>query len=239
MSPAIGKLAWTAGWHLREDTYRQALAMIVNAQQRHPLAAAFGAADVSSSDGQHFLTAGRGEAVGAVNARYGRERSALFYTHHSARHAPYHTVAIPPSGEAAHVIDGLLYHEADLSIAIHHTDGGGVSDHVFALAHLLGFRFAPRIPNLAERRLYAFGPPATWPALAPFIAGRPDEKLIAAHWDDVLRLTASVRTGRSARRSCSSGSAPIPAERAGAGIARDRPHRAHLVYICYLESNIG
>ena len=37
------KLSWTAGWHLREDTYRQALATIVNTQQRHPLAAAFGA----------------------------------------------------------------------------------------------------------------------------------------------------------------------------------------------------
>ncbi|MBV8617107.1 MAG: Tn3 family transposase, partial [Acetobacteraceae bacterium] len=60
------QLAWTAGWHVREDTYRQALATIVNAQQRHPLAAAFGAADVSSSDGQHFPTAGRGEAVGAL-----------------------------------------------------------------------------------------------------------------------------------------------------------------------------
>ena len=60
--------------------------------------------------------------------------SALFYTHLSARQAPYHTIAIPPSGEAAYVIDGLLYHEADLSIATHHTDGGGVSDHTFALA---------------------------------------------------------------------------------------------------------
>jgi TnpA family transposase len=85
--------------------------------------------------------------------------------------------------------------EADLSISVHHTDGGGVSDHVFALAHLLGFRFAPRIPNLAERRLYGFGPASNWPALAAFIAGRPDERLITAHWDDVLRLTASVRTG--------------------------------------------
>jgi TnpA family transposase len=119
----------------------------------------------------------------------------LFYTHVSSRHAPFHTVSIPPSGEAAYVIDGLLYHEADLSISVHHTDGGGVSDHVFALAHLLGFRFAPRIPNLAERRLYGFGPTSNWPALAPFIAGRPDERLITARWDDVLRLTASVRTG--------------------------------------------
>ena len=70
-----------------------------------------------------------------------------------------------------------------------------MSDHVLALAHLLGFRLAPRIPNLADRKLYAFGPASTWPALAPFIAGKPDEKLIAAQWDDVLRLTASVRTG--------------------------------------------
>jgi TnpA family transposase len=121
--------------------------------------------------------------------------SALFYTHVSARFVPYYTVAIPPSGEAAHVIGVLPYHEADLSIAVHHTDGGGVSDHVFALAHLLGFRFAPRIPNLAERRLYGFGPASNWPALAPFIAGRPDERLITVHWDDVMRLAASVRTG--------------------------------------------
>ena len=190
------RLAWTAGWHLREETYRQALAVVVDAQQAQPLAAHFGGADVSSSDGQHFPTGGPGEAVGAVNARYGRDATTLLYTHVSARHAPFHTVAIPPSGEAAHVIDGLLYHEADLAAAVHHTDGGGVSDHVFALAHALGFRFAPRIPNLAERRLHAFGAASTWPALQPFIAGTVDAKLIAAHWGDVLRLAASVRTGR-------------------------------------------
>lgn len=104
-------------------------------------------------------------------------------------------MAIPPSGEAAHATCGLLYHEAELSSAIHHTDGGGVSDHVFALAHVLGFRFAPRIPNLAERRLYTFGPAHAWPALEPFVAGAVNVKLIAAHWDDVLRLATSVRTG--------------------------------------------
>lgn len=189
------QLAWTSAWHLREETYRQALAVLVNAQQRQPLAASFGPADISSSDGQHFLTGGRGEALGAMNARYGREASTLFYTHLSARQAPYYTAAIPPAGEAAYVLDGLLYHEADLNIATHHTDGGGVSDHVFALAYLLGFYFAPRIPNLAERRLYAFDAANTWSALEPFIAGRVDEKLITAHWDDVLRLATSVRTG--------------------------------------------
>jgi TnpA family transposase len=87
--------------------------------------------------------------VGAVNARYGRQASALFYTHLTARQAPFHTVAIPPAGEAAHVIDGLLFHEAGLSIAMHHTDEGGVSDHVFALMYLLGYLFR----GLAESSL--------------------------------------------------------------------------------------
>ena len=59
------KLTWTVSWHLREDTYRQALATLVNAQQRQPLAALFAAADVSSSDGQAFLRASASqEAVG-------------------------------------------------------------------------------------------------------------------------------------------------------------------------------
>jgi TnpA family transposase len=188
-------LAWTAGWHLREETYRQALAVLVDAQQRQPLAAAFGDGTVSSSDGQLFLTAGRGAAAGTINARAGREPAISIYTHVSDRYAPFHTKMIPAHGEAAHVMDGLLYHEAAIAPVTHHTDGGGVSEHVFGLAHLLGFRFAPRIPDLAERRLYGFAGADAWPALAPFMAGRIDERLIAAHWDGLLRLAASVRTG--------------------------------------------
>lgn len=37
----------------------------------------------------------------------------------------------------------------------------GFTDHVFALCHLLGFRFAPRIRDLADKRLYV---PRTWVA---------------------------------------------------------------------------
>jgi TnpA family transposase len=190
------QLVWTAGWHLREDTYGQALAKIVEAQQRQPLAERFGSGTVSSSDGQNFPLAGRGESIGAVNPHKGSEPASGIYTHLSDRYAPFHTKPISVSeGEAIHVLDGLLYHGADLEIAIHHTDGGGVSDHLFALCHLLGFRFAPRIPNLQDRRLHTFSPASQWPVLEPFIAGRIDEGLIAAHWEDVLRLATSVRTG--------------------------------------------
>jgi len=87
----------------------------------------------------------------ALNARYSRETSALFYTHHSARHAPYHIEAIPPSGEAAHVIDGVLYHEADLTIAIHMLKRPGAYPRQSGLA--LALREIGRI----ERTLFSAG----------------------------------------------------------------------------------
>ena len=68
------QLAWTAEWHLREETYRRALAILVGASQAQPLAARFGAADVSSSDGQHFPTGGPGEAGGRRGQRPVRAR---------------------------------------------------------------------------------------------------------------------------------------------------------------------
>ena len=73
---------------------------------------------------------------------------------------------------AAHVIDGLLDHEADLSSDVHHTDGGGVSDQVFGLAHLLGFRFAPRIPKQAQ------WPDAALLAFLRLLADVPDAEVL-------------------------------------------------------------
>lgn len=55
----------------------------------------------------------------------------------------------------------------------------------------ISLRATPTSPTA----LYAFGPASNWPAFTPFIAGRPDERLVTAHWDDVLRLGASIRTG--------------------------------------------
>ncbi len=40
----------------------------------------------------------------------------------------------------------------------HYTDTNGYTEHVFAMCHLLGFRFAPRMRDLPEKKLYTFGP---------------------------------------------------------------------------------
>src|SRR3546814_7079320 len=147
------QLGWLASWHLREDTYGAALARLVDAQHKMPLAVYFGRGTSSSWDGQHFPLDRRAQATCAVNPHKGAEPAVSFYTHVSDRYAPFHSKVISATaGEAAHMLDGLLHHGAELNIERHHTDGGGVSDHVFALCHLLGFQFAPRIPNVAARR---------------------------------------------------------------------------------------
>ena len=60
---------------------------------------------------------------------------------------------------------------------------------------LLGFKFSPRIPDLKHRRLYSFEKPSAYPTLEPLIAGRIDIALIRAHWADILRIGASIRSG--------------------------------------------
>jgi TnpA family transposase len=82
----------------------------------------------------------------------------LFYTHISDQYTPFYTTVIAASArDATHVLDRLLYHESDLQIEEHYTDTAGFTDHVFALCHLLGFRFAPRIRDLADKRLHVLG----------------------------------------------------------------------------------
>jgi hypothetical protein len=126
---------------------------------------------------------------------YGDEPGVKFYTHLSDRYAPFHTKVIAATAsEAAHVLDGLLDHQSEVAARRHHTDGGGDSDHVFALCSLRGFQFAPRIPDLKSRRLYRFDK-AAYPSLEPLIAGRINTALIRAHWPEILGVAASIHTG--------------------------------------------
>ena len=193
---SLGQLAWMSDWHIREETYLLALRRLVNQQQREPFAAHFGAGAASSSDGQFFQASGLGRDAGDFNAHYGQKPGFKIYTHLSDRYGPFFTKVIAATAsEALHVLDALLYHQSEVTVRRHHTDGGGDSDHVFALCAMLGFQFAPRIPDLKHRRLYSFDKPSAYPALEPMIAGRINISLIRAHWSEILRVIASLRTG--------------------------------------------
>ena len=168
---SLGQLAWTSDWHIREETYALALRCLVNQQQREPFAATFGGGIASSSDGQFFQAGGLGRDAGQLNVHYGQKPGFKAYTHLSDRYGPYFTKLIgATASEALHVLDALLYRLSDVEIRRHHTDGGGESDHVFALCTLLGFQFAPHSEPEAPASLLL------WKAVRLSAARTPDRR---------------------------------------------------------------
>ena len=190
------QLAWTQNWYLSEENYRAALAAIVDAHNAHPFVQHWGDGQASSSDGQFFRSGRRGGGAGAVNAKYGPEPGLRIYTHLSDQYGSFHTKVISAtSAEAPHVLDGLLCHGAALESREHYTDTGGATDHVFALCHLLGYRFAPRLRDLHDRRLGIIEHAPRYKGLAPLI-GRPIRvDLIRENWDEIVQLAASIKAG--------------------------------------------
>jgi TnpA family transposase len=187
-----------AQWHISDDNYVAARAAIINAHHRHPMAAIWDDGTTSSSDGQYFRAGGRAGAGGSVNAKYGIDPGAVLYTHVSGHYGPFHTRVISATmSEAPYVLDGLHHHahQTDLRIVEHYTDTAGATDHVFGLCHLLGYRFAPRIKDLKDRKLYTVEKPSSWPLLEPLIGDAVDTAAILGQWTELMRLKASIETG--------------------------------------------
>jgi TnpA family transposase len=192
------RLINVAQWHISDDNYVAARAAIINAHHRHPMAAIWDNGTTSSSDGQYFRAAGRAGAGGSVNAKYGIDPGAVIYTHVSGHYGPFYTRVISATmSEAPYVLDGLHHHahQTDLRIAEHYTDTAGATDHVFGLCHLLGYRFAPRIKDLKDRKLYTAEKPTDWPLLAPLIGDTVETAAILRQWAELMRLKASIEAG--------------------------------------------
>ena len=148
----------------------------------------------SSSDGQRFRTTRQAKGHGNINPKYGSTTGILFYSHISDQYAAFHTKVINVGvRDATYVLDGLLYHESDIHIKEHYTDTAGFTDHVFAMMHLLGFRFAPRIRDLADKRIFIPDKGLSYPNLSALIGGVINVKLIMSHWNDILHLATSIR----------------------------------------------
>jgi TnpA family transposase len=190
------RLVWTADAYIRPETYRAALARIIDEHHALPVAATCGDGTTSSSDHQFFRSARRGDAAGEVNARYGPDPGLGFYTHVSDQHGPYSArVMSATCHEAPYVLDGLLRHGTALRIGTHCVDTGGASDHVFILCAMLGIRFCPRLRNFADRRLATLEPPSAYGDLAQLMGRRVKADVIREHWGEVLRLVASLHAG--------------------------------------------
>jgi TnpA family transposase len=182
--------------HIRPETYAAALAAVVDAQHAQPFAAVWGPGSTSSSDGQFFPAGGRGEAASGYNARQGSEPGSVFYGFISDRFASYYSrVIAAAASEAPYVLDGLMHHESAVEIHEHATDTAGAVESIFALAHAFGYRFAPRIRDLGERKLHVADRDMAEGLPDAVLGGVINRTTIEENWAEVLRLAASIRAG--------------------------------------------
>jgi TnpA family transposase len=187
------QIGWMRSFHARSETYRAAQASVTDAHTRHPHSQIWGDGTTASSDGQFFRASDRAARRSDINLHYGSEPGSKFYSGLSDQYGYYSILPISPTeSEAVYVLDGLFDHDTILEIEELFTDTGGASDHVFALFCLIGKRFAPRLRNIKDRKFHTFEKADAYPALADHIGVPINTALIMEHWDELLRLAASI-----------------------------------------------
>ena len=83
------RLAWVADWYIRDETYSKAMAEVVNFHTQVPFTEYWGDGTTSSSDGQRFKAGGHHSFHEEINAKYGKDRSVIFYTHISDQYVHF------------------------------------------------------------------------------------------------------------------------------------------------------
>jgi TnpA family transposase len=190
------QLSWSIDWHIREETLLAALAKLDNFVLSAPLSRAWGDGTTSSSDGMR-MHVGVKAANAEYNAKYfGAGRGTNMYIHAADIWVPFgKPEIIGTNEEALYVIDALCHHESDLHIREHYTDTGGSTEQVFALASLLGFRFAPRISDALSKKLYLLDTVGASAPLDTLLFDLANKKLIIQQWDEMRRVASSIRHG--------------------------------------------
>lgn len=149
----------------------------------------------TASDGQKFEV-----TTESLNSNYsfkyfGQGQGVSAYTFIDERNFLWHSLVFSAAErESAYVIDGLMMNDVVKS-DIHSTDTHGYSEVMFAVTHLLGFSFAPRIKNLKKQRLYIFKSDNLVNQNNWFIkpVRNIDINLIQNHWDDILRFITTIK----------------------------------------------
>jgi TnpA family transposase len=193
-------LAWTAEWYFRAETLEAASAAIVNYHHLLPFAQVGGSGTLSSSDGQKFPVSGKSITARHLSRYFARGAGISAYTAVSDQHATFDTKVIAASApEAPYVLDEILGNVTDLPIIEHATDTHGATLANFALFDLVGKQLSPRIRDLGKITLARMGPRVEYvhryQQAGPLLTRRLQTGLIAACWDDLLRVAASVHGG--------------------------------------------
>lgn len=180
---------------VREETLTAASASIVNQHHQLPLSAVHGSGTISSSDAQRFRIRASSLLASYYPRYYGYYEKAIgIYTHVSDQYSVFSTKIISCSPrEALYVLDGLLENNTILQIREHTTDTHGYTEIIFALCHLLGFYFMPRIRDLKDQQLYRIDRNTDYGVFTPLLNKTADLSIITEQWEAMIRVALSLK----------------------------------------------
>lgn len=190
------RLNWVAQNYIRTDTHSRASTMLFDYHAQQPLAAVWGGGDMASADGMRLVI-----PVSTIHAGYnpryfGRQRGSTLYTWMADTHSSFHQTLIPGTQrDSLYTLDGLVANKTSIKPDTVSTDTAGASEIVFALCWTLGYRYAPRLKDLGDHRLWRIDPTADYGPLDGLARNKINTKLIADEWDEICRLTASIEAG--------------------------------------------
>ena len=192
---SINMLRRVLHYFLREETLTAANAEIVNRHHELPLSAIHGAGTLSSSDAQRFGIRASSLLASYYPRYYGYYEKAIgIYTHVSDQYAVFSTKVISCSPrEALYVLDGLLENNTILKIREHTTDTHGYTEIIFALCHLLGFYFMPRIRDLKDQQLYKVDRHSDYGIFTPLLTKTAELNIIEEQWEEMIRVAISLK----------------------------------------------
>jgi TnpA family transposase len=194
--PALNRarLEWVQQHYLRADTIRAANNRLLETQTHIPLAQAWGGGEVASADGLRFVVPVRTINAGPNPKYFGYGRGLTYYNYTSDQFTGFHSIVIPGTlRDSLFILEGLLEHDRVLKPKELMTDTAGYSDVVFGLFWLLGFRFSPRLADITDQRFWKMSD-KQYGKIDFLPQNRIRTKLIRENWDDMLRLTASLKS---------------------------------------------
>jgi TnpA family transposase len=191
------RLSWVDQNYIRDETLIAANAKLVTAQSRIPLALAWGGGEVASADGMRFVVPVRTIHAGPNPKYFGIGRGVTWYNMISDQFSGLNAITVPGTlRDSMVLLSVVLEQQTELQPTQIMTDTGAYSDIVFGVFRLLGYRFSPRLADVGGTRLWRVDPHANYGDLNDMSRQKVNLQLIAAHWDDLLRLVGSLKLGR-------------------------------------------
>ncbi|MCK4140392.1 Tn3 family transposase [Ralstonia pseudosolanacearum] len=219
---------------------RRANERVVEFQRTHPITDLWGTGQLASSDSMSLDTSPHLFYARADPRR--RTHAVGIYTHVLDQHGiVYNQPMVLNERQTGVAIEGVMRHNetrADGGLLRLAVDTHGYTNVGMAVAKLLGFDLCPWLRNLSERKLYLPRGLSVAEGMSAAVSHEISLKAIRDGWDGLLRLVASIHSGRV--------SAIVALQRFGSAAQGDPIHRAadHLgkllrtLFLCDFFSNI-